>query len=588
MRVRPFSDGYDTVPTHTSTYTEAQFAHSSDCMPIDDPSFHSSELEKDYQILTELHRTETSRTYLARHLEFNRDVTITVVETPDAATASRVAADAQRLSSIRHPNVVPVIEGRALSDGTFAVVHARVRGSTLDQTLSAVGAMPLPRVATTLQQVHEALDWARANGIAHRGVSDDALMFQQGSGRALVALDTFAMDTGAASEVCDDARTIGSLAWEMLAGRHNDAGVSLASVRPDLSPDIAERVDALRRCSTSEPSPDISGLITAISAASPEHVGPEVPHPAIIDSGPAVAAVRESEPAVVAVKQSFGFGARMAAAVAVIVIVGVLGALLLRHRGTDVIVAHNTHIDSNEVAGEVGSEARQPDTTNFATPPSAPITSRIVPPAGVVPQTTSPVITSPSTFDTTRFAPRPSTTVPGQTAPVTPPSPLAPPDTRRHEPPRTPPRYTLPGPDSARDSLARDTVGRDSVIQRKLPRDTSASAAITPTDVCSTPGDASQRACLASAIERGDTELNGVYQRLIAALRRQAAATDSSADPASVVQLRSAQREWLDRRDQRCRAIGQPPLYARDRAQCFADQTAQRVRELQAQLAGIP
>jgi uncharacterized protein YecT (DUF1311 family) len=79
-----------------------------------------------------------------------------------------------------------------------------------------------------------------------------------------------------------------------------------------------------------------------------------------------------------------------------------------------------------------------------------------------------------------------------------------------------------------------------------------------------------------------------VYQRLIAALRRQAAVADSGADPASVMQLRSAQREWLDRRDQRCRSVGQPPLYARERAQCFADQTSQRVRELQAQLAGIP
>jgi len=557
-------------------------------MPIDDPAFHSSELEKDYQILTELHRTETSRTYLARHLELNRDVTISVVATPDAATARRAAADAQRLSSIRHPNVVPVIEGRALSDGTLAVVHARVRGSTLDQTLSAVGAMPLPRVATTLQQVREALEWARANGIVHRGVSADALMFQQGSGRAVVALDTFAMDTAAASEVCDDARTIGVLAWEMLAGRRNDASVPLASVRPDLPANIGERVDALRRCSQSEPAPDIAGLIAAIAAASPESIAPEVPQTTIIDSGPAVAVARDSGPAVVAVKQSFGFGARMTAAVAVIVIVGALGALLLRQRGTDVSVARNSRIDSNEVAGEVDSQTRQPDTTSFTTPPSAPITARIVPPAGMVPQTTPPVTPPPSTFDTTRFAPPPSTTMPAQTPPVTQPSPLAPPDTRRHEPPKTPPRYTLPGPDSTRDSVVHDTLGRDSVIRRNVPRDTVAPTAATPADVCSTPGDASQRACLASAIERGDAELNSVYQRLIAALRRQAAVADSDSDPASVTQLRSAEREWLDRRDQACRSVGQPPLYARDRAQCFADQTAQRVRELRAQLAGIP
>src|SRR6185312_6093393 len=198
-----------------------------------------------------------------------------------------------------------------------------------------------------------------------------------------------------------------------------------------------------------------------------------------------------------------------------------------------------------------------------------------------------------------RFTPRPSTTVPGQTPPVTQPSPLVPPDTRRHEPPRTPPRYTLPGQDSAqnsmmrhdslaRDSLSRNSFSRDSAIRSVVPRDTAAPIAGAPTNACSMPADASQRACLASSIERGDAELNGVYQRLIAALRRQAAVADSAAEPVSVSQLRSSQREWLDRRDQTCRAVGQPPLYARDRAQCFADQTGQRVRELQAQLAGIP
>ena len=37
-----------------------------------------SKLDKNYQILTELHAEAGSRTYLARHLQLNRDVTITV------------------------------------------------------------------------------------------------------------------------------------------------------------------------------------------------------------------------------------------------------------------------------------------------------------------------------------------------------------------------------------------------------------------------------------------------------------------------------------------------------------------------------
>src|SRR5215216_4080565 len=45
-------------------------------------------LERDYQILTELHRSHHSRTYLARHLGLNRDVTVTVVRAADGSDNS--------------------------------------------------------------------------------------------------------------------------------------------------------------------------------------------------------------------------------------------------------------------------------------------------------------------------------------------------------------------------------------------------------------------------------------------------------------------------------------------------------------------
>ena len=179
-----------------------------------------SELDDNYQVLTELHRTPNSRTYLARHLELNRDVTITVVRAAgDTAALERFAADVERLKTARHANVIPVIEGRWLGDDTFAVVRARVRGSSLDQLVSAVGPVPLPRVATTLGEVSAALDWARTSGIGNRTVSPDAMIFQQGSGRVLLAMDPAPPGSGAIADICNDTRTLGRLAWAMLAGR---------------------------------------------------------------------------------------------------------------------------------------------------------------------------------------------------------------------------------------------------------------------------------------------------------------------------------------------------------------------------------
>jgi uncharacterized protein YecT (DUF1311 family) len=75
-----------------------------------------------------------------------------------------------------------------------------------------------------------------------------------------------------------------------------------------------------------------------------------------------------------------------------------------------------------------------------------------------------------------------------------------------------------------------------------------------------------------------------VYQKLIAALRRQANVADDDPDPATVADLRSEQRRWLEERDDACHTAGDGPLYARDRAACYADRSSQRTKDLQARL----
>src|SRR5579862_62734 len=107
-----------------------------------------SGLAADFRILTELRHSTRSRTYLARHVALNRDVTIRVVAAPgdgDSNSLTHFASDARTLSTIRHPAVVPVVEGRWLADGTFAIVRARARGATLDAAIQATERFPLAR-----------------------------------------------------------------------------------------------------------------------------------------------------------------------------------------------------------------------------------------------------------------------------------------------------------------------------------------------------------------------------------------------------------------------------------------------------------
>jgi uncharacterized protein YecT (DUF1311 family) len=104
---------------------------------------------------------------------------------------------------------------------------------------------------------------------------------------------------------------------------------------------------------------------------------------------------------------------------------------------------------------------------------------------------------------------------------------------------------------------------------------------------CGSPALADQRACLVAAAERTDAGLNQVYGNVIAAMRQRASTAPGDPDPPEVQRLRAAQRSWLARRDAECRRRGrgrEGPLWATSRAQCFAEFSTSRNRELSATL----
>src|SRR5678815_420399 len=176
-----------------------------------------------------------------------------------------LASDAELLSSRRHAHVIPVIEGRWLGDDAFAIVRPRTRGSTLTQLISALGTIPTQRMSGILEQVHNALEWARTNDIVNRSVSPDDIVLQQGSGRVLVA---FGRDPEATElpNACDDVRTVGQLAWAMLAGGPPAAAPTrpLAERRPDLPPRIIQETEALITCDRDGAPPDVNAYLVSL------------------------------------------------------------------------------------------------------------------------------------------------------------------------------------------------------------------------------------------------------------------------------------------------------------------------------------
>jgi uncharacterized protein YecT (DUF1311 family) len=284
--------------------------------------------------------------------------------------------------------------------------------------------------------------------------------------------------------------------------------------------------------------------------------------------------------AVVVVKRPFGYAARVATAVAVIAIIATLGLVLLNRRGDETTAPRTTAGEVASTKSDAGGEVVPPVPPVPTQPnsyPSTPVTGTIVPnstPATVTPPpaASAPVIIAPTNPAPVVGAP------PAQMRPL-------PPVTRRTEPPgptapsRLPDLVTPAPRDTARPVVNPPDTVTPPVVTVVPPK---------PADVCDSPDSGDQQKCLMSAIERNDRELNSAYQRLIAALRRQAGIEPSDPDPASVDELREAQRRWIDSRDAACRDAGSGPLFARARGECFAGQSSRRANELLERLRSIP
>ena len=138
--------------------------------------------------------------------------------------------------------------------------------------------------------------------------------------------------------------------------------------------------------------------------------------------------------------------------------------------------------------------------------------------------------------------------------------------------------------DTASDSAS--VVTASDVTSRAADSTPSAEGYIGPS--CASPARDDQQRCLLGYLSRSDAQLDRSYQALITRLKRESGTGAKAAEPATVQRLRTAQRQWLVYRDDECRKRTKPregPLWAPVRAQCLAEYSALRARELDDALA---
>ncbi|HEY8144927.1 MAG TPA: protein kinase [Kofleriaceae bacterium] len=134
-----------------------------------------------YRLLREIGRGATGVVYLARDAELERDVAVKLLH-PHLASAERAEAcarffaEARLAASLRHPNIVAILD---LDEASRRIVMELAHGGTMRELLRERGPRPLRRGLERHAQILSALAAAHRRGIVHRDLKPANLMYRR-------------------------------------------------------------------------------------------------------------------------------------------------------------------------------------------------------------------------------------------------------------------------------------------------------------------------------------------------------------------------------------------------------------------------
>lgn len=133
-----------------------------------------------YLIKSELGRGGMATVYLAHDPKFKRDVALKVLPREflhDPTFRTRFEREGQTIGNLEHPAIVPVYDLGEDNGQPFLVMRL-LDGGTLTDRLKQ-GALPPAEIADFLNRLTPALDEAHRQGIVHRDMKPDNIMFDQ-------------------------------------------------------------------------------------------------------------------------------------------------------------------------------------------------------------------------------------------------------------------------------------------------------------------------------------------------------------------------------------------------------------------------
>ena len=136
--------------------------------------------------LSLLGRGGTATVYLAHDLRHDRPVALKVVH-PDVSASvgsERFLREIRFVARLSHPHILPLFDSGD-ADGQLYYVMPYLTGETLRQRLEREGRLTVAEAVRVARQVGLALDCAHRNGVIHRDVKPENILFEDG--QAIVA-----------------------------------------------------------------------------------------------------------------------------------------------------------------------------------------------------------------------------------------------------------------------------------------------------------------------------------------------------------------------------------------------------------------
>jgi serine/threonine protein kinase len=227
-------------------------------------------LAQQFRVIGELRGPTGAQRYVAVRNDDHGEVVIDVYKSGGSAgnELAHLASDIQLRTSMSHPKVPPITGGEWLDSNTYACVSNRIKGDTLQERLDRGDRPGTAEVATILNDVKGVLDWARAGGIVHRGVSPDSIIIEQDTNRLLVNLGPTPIPLAGLPGEVADARTLGALAWSLFSGRRfvdDDTRPPLGQLCPNLAVRVADATERILRTRPTDRAPDAAAFIGIVA-----------------------------------------------------------------------------------------------------------------------------------------------------------------------------------------------------------------------------------------------------------------------------------------------------------------------------------